>query len=555
MLILDTTTLLNQGTLDVPSYHKGHLSLKSGTEVTTCLLPDPRRRDSPFPSLSEVVITPIIFDSWRYLTRVSGTFHDKPGIVRKLANVLKFGDVDILYDESASVESRRFHRAEMLVDLRNQYERFERGNADDSDVLPALERRIQSICLNELILDGHRPRLKVRKMEGLRNAWEHFTHRPNADALARTSVVKSKLQLPPSILAQITQQEPSRAILVSDTKERLLRLLFPHEDIHFTYIRVGHNDSIGAFAEITDALAFAFDAILTLNRLKTQSKRNDVELLLYSPEMPKADDDQARREIAESLLAVPAFKHLDIEVSYPSQSGAIGPAPQPPRSVRKPPAKPLRALVPLEPELQTKSTSSILRSRITKYRKQLEKETDPGVTDSVRRRLYAAKHLLAREGDGPLPTPRIFISYDFTHDVLHNVLSEQLQKKKCDLSDGRNAFDGERFRDVIKRRIKASSGFIAIWRAREDHGFSPWLLWELGVAQAADIPYCLFVHENLEDSPHIRINPEKHHVTFNDTLFENAVAERLPSFLGEVSRFERAQLRKRSLEELALEEA
>ena len=64
--------------------------------------------------------------------------------------------------------------------------------------------------------------------------------------------------------------------------------------------------------------------------------------------------------------------------------------------------------------------------------------------------------------------------------------------------------------------------------------FSPWLLWELGVAQAMDVPYCLFVHEDVPESPHLRINPEKHHIAFRDTNFAEKVTNRPPSFLDEV---------------------
>lgn len=126
MLILDTTTLLNDGIIEIPSYHVGHLSLKSGTQVTTCLLSD---KVTTAPQLYEIVVTPIVFDSWQYLTRVSATFNNQPGVVRKLTHALWKAELDILYEESASVELGRYHRVELLVDARKAYEQFDESLA------------------------------------------------------------------------------------------------------------------------------------------------------------------------------------------------------------------------------------------------------------------------------------------------------------------------------------------------------------------------------------------------------------------------------------------
>ena len=77
MQIIDTTTIIDDGILEIPSYHRGHLSLKSGTEVTACLLP--LRVGTQAPRMSEMIVSPIAFASWKCLTRVSAVFYDHPG--------------------------------------------------------------------------------------------------------------------------------------------------------------------------------------------------------------------------------------------------------------------------------------------------------------------------------------------------------------------------------------------------------------------------------------------------------------------------------------------
>lgn len=543
MLILDTITPIREGKIPLAPYHRGHLSLKSGTEVTACLLP--AAPSAAMPQMSELIVSPILFNSWRYLALVTGVFEERPGIVHKLASAIKDTSLNILYEESAAIEGGLYHRCEMLVDAELQYARFDEHQSRDRLVLSSIERRLKAICLNELILDGTRPRLKVRRMEGLRNAWTRYSSvdpTKQRCVVARTSIEHGVLVVPDAISVLVDQAPPHRAILISDTKERLLRVLLPHGDMHFTYIRVGHNDSIGALAEITDALAKAFNAVLTLTRVKTQSRRNDVEVLLFSDEFSRAGDEETRRCIAETLLSSSGLAHLNIEVAYPQRAGTRGPgvhAPTPTASISW---KMQRGSVPTEAEMFEKSTSEILRVRVEDYRRRLRVEKELGESSKLRGRLDAAKILLSLEDDDSLPAPKIFVSFDFSHLKLRDLVGQHLTDKGCEVADGHNPSEEQSFRDAIRRRIQSSTGFIAVWKMRDDNTFSPWLLWELGVAQAAGLPYCLFVHNGVKESPHLRINPEKHHVVFEDLEFENKFLERLPHFMREVNRFERDRL-------------
>ena len=270
MLILDTLTKIKNGSIDIPDYHRGHLSLKTGTSVTLCFLPCQQSDTSP--RLTEMVISPVAFDSWRYLTRINARLYDKPGVVRKLASAVRARGLNILYEASGPIENRKLHRVEFLVDARNFYQQFEeyRENEDsniDYIVLAYLERWLKAFCMNELVFDRTRLRLKVRPMEGFRNAHNNFYRclaDPRSDSQAnsrpfqeRAAVEKGKIALPENILNAIPDVE-KRVLLISDTKDRVLRAFFLHPEEHYTYARVLHADSESSLATISSCLSESF---------------------------------------------------------------------------------------------------------------------------------------------------------------------------------------------------------------------------------------------------------------------------------------------------------
>ncbi len=564
MLILDTLTKVHDGTLSIPEYHRGHLSLKSGTSVTLCLLPCNTNDNSP--RLTEMIISPIAFDSWDYLTRINARLYDKPGVVRKLATAIRSKDLNVLYEVSGPVENRKLHRVEFLVDAKNFYRKFEGFGDRNSDfdfiVLSELEHWIKAICINELVFDRSRLRLKVRPMEGFRNAYRNFIHCETDSGLRlqplqeRSIINNGKIALPENILRSLPDDK--RVLLVSDTKDRVLRAFFLHPDEHYTYLRVLHNDSPGSLAAISSCLSEYFYTITTLSRLKVQGQRNDVELLLFSSDLPLENQENERKELIERILSQQKLQNLDIEISYPEAVGRVGPKPNKPRIFSIPSqtdkllSNRINDLISLEENLLGKSTSQILRERIDSYVEIVKNEPLPEKVDFYNRRLVVVRELLSHLADDTIPSPKIFISYNFRFHDLFNIAKQQLESHKCQVIDGTKPVGNiTAYRDVIIDRIRSSGGFVGIWKMdmdqEGDQRFSPWMLWELGVAQAFGIPYFLFSHENLSNltsKPHTRINPEQHHDNFKDSQFENNIAKILPAFLAKVTQYEKIKLAK-----------
>lgn len=548
MLIVDAVADTIDGCIAVPRYHGGHLSLRSETEVTVCLLP--RSSESKIPGLRELVISPIVFQSWQYLTRINALFHDTPGVVRKLAHAIQKETLDILYEESATVYNGAYHRVEILVDSRYLYSRYSANYLSTSELLPRLERRLQAICLDELVVRDGVPRLKVRPMEGLRNAWlaaiedtDSPDHPEGGGAIwDRTAVLeKGRIQIPPGILREIGADNP-RVILVSDTRDRVLRVMLPPDNLHFTYIRVTHRDTIGSLFRLADALSHVFSAVLTLTRLKIQGTRNDVELLLYSPEYPGVDQESERRAMAESILASKDLADLLIVVSYPARAGAKAQMSAKPQ-VSSFQCREQVGVAPLDDNLTSLSTKEIVGNKLKKY-VELEGVNDIAEAQKLDARIVAARSISVSEGVEVVPKPLVFISYSFSRDDLYRPIDEHLRSEGwCRVSTGHGPdAQGHPFREEIRERIAKCQGFISIWGENDT---SPWLIWELGVAQAFGLPVCIFAHADLKDSPHLRLIPEIHHEKFKDIELMSKFSARWQSFKREVSRFDRLTAHRR----------
>jgi hypothetical protein len=493
MLILGSSSYVDNGILIIPDYHRGHLSLKSGTDVTIAYLPG--KPSNPYPTLSEIIISPISFKSWQYMTRVNSRVVNRPGVLRKLMHALAEEDLDILYHASGPLENGRFQRIEFLVDAHEYYTRFERLKTVNKDpdpyILFELERKLKSLLINELCFDGQRARLKVRPMEAFRRAWKAYRMMLMNDEQSRPlkgieTIEKGSLRLPNLIIDRTGSN--FNIMLNSDTKDRMLRAIVLDEPSRCTFLRVVHNDRPGSSARICSSLSSEFQIVTTLSRIKRQGGSSDFEFMLYSPRYAKAEDEVRRRGIIESLLSDQDLQDLDIRVSYPEEIGSVGPEPHAPEA-----------------------TTEI------------------------------------NEQSSPLPEIdhcRIFASYPYAFERLYKVLEEYLLGQGFEVVTGKGIDGRAAFRDTIIERINSCHGFVGIWKFDESLGpikFSPWLSWELGIAQANGMPVRICPHEAMSTGdfmPHRTILPDINMPPFSDIDFRNYLADNLKTLKESAQNYE-----------------
>lgn len=531
MLILDSIASLKKDRIELPFFHKGHLSLKSGTLVTLCLIP--RAADPSFARMTEMIVSPISFRSWRHLWRVRAVFREQQGVVNKLLAVIKDANLNVLFEESSSVQNRNLHEVELICDS----SAGRAGSSPDEEEarLAALRRRIAAVLIEELEEERGELRLGVRRMGGLLTAWQRFqeaSDRAESRTIrAKTTIDGGELVLPSDIRSLAEEESDSRVLLVSDTRERILRVFFPHRDEHFTYVRISHLDSVGALAAITGELARDFDIMTSLTRVKTQGDENHLELLLYSQELSREQDEDARRDKIADLLSSAELRALNVRISYPRSVESAMVTGSPP-SVRKRRRTVRKKRSGDGSALRNLSTTEILRQRITEY--SVQEAGTPGYRESamIKSRLSILSRLLAEEGGGEA-LPKVFLSFDFQREDLFREVEAICDDLGMRLISGRNPTEMRIFRQAIINRILAASCFLGVWTSR-DGSMSPWFLWEYGVAQGVGKPTQLLIHRGADARAGIRITPEQHHVKFDGPEFRDKAREVLTLLLQEI---------------------
>jgi hypothetical protein len=551
MLILGSSNYVDNGILIIPDYHRGHLSLKSGTDVTIAYLPG--KPSNPYPTLSEIIISPISFKSWQYMTRVNARVVNRPGVLRKLMHALAEEDLDILYHASGPLENGRFQRIEFLVDAHKYYTGFERLKTVNKDpdpyILFELERKLKSLLINELCFDGQRARLKVRPMEAFRRAWKAYRMMLMNDEQSRPlkgigTIEKGSLRLPNLIIDRIGSN--FNIMLNSDTKDRMLRAIVLDEPSRCTFLRVVHNDKPGSSARICSSLSSEFQIVTTLSRIKRQGGSSDFEFMLYSPRHAKAEDEVRRRGIIESLLSDQDLQDLDILVSYPEEIGSVGPEPHAPEATTEinEQSSPLPEICPIEKDLMRKSANSILKQRIDYFYKQATTTDKVDISLNSRLAEQACRELLCLQGDHEIDHCRIFASYPYAFERLYKVLEEYLLGQGFEVVNGKGIDGRAAFRDTIIERINSCHGFVGIWKFDESLGpikFSPWLSWELGIAQANGMPVRICPHEAMSTGdfmPHRTILPDINMPPFSDIDFRNYLADNLKTLKESAQNYE-----------------
>lgn len=535
MIILNPPSRVEQSRLKIPEYQRGHLSLKSGTEVTVCLL---RQLGNPQQSLmTELVVSPYQFDSWHSLWRIRAMFYDKPGVVNRLLEALRDVRFNILTEESASIENRHFHSVEIIADGKGYLEEPARL---DSTSLPRLLRRLTVLCLRDLVIIGDRPQISIQRLGGLFAAWHRFyglqregSVRPLAQ---RAHMTNGHLEIPQEIISEAlldravaltNELSPTlAAITISDTDERLLRVFLPRPNDHYVYTRISHTDEVGALAAMTSRIATRFDILTSLTRVHAQGSRSHFEVLLKPKDASQHPSSETLQANLLEVLSDPSVAHLHLGVSFPTSAAVEGVTEQCP----KPHGSPTAAR-PGEHELarartRTAKTSELLQDELQELSNLLKRGPEAGNKAELRM-VAVLKNLLAAEGVQSA-RPTIFVSYEFARQDLYDVLDKVAIDMNVELRNGKEPSERPVFRDAIKDRIKRSDKYLGIWTGKASR-INPWLLWEYGVAEAFGLASQLLISSALDKSVWSRIKPEAHHVVFTDVEFRNACRRALES--------------------------
>lgn len=521
MLILDSLCELSKPEIELPFYHKGHLSLKSGTRVTLCLI---KPADPSFARMTEMIVSPISFRSWQHLWRVTAVFREQQGVVNKLLTVVRDSGLNVLFEESSSVQNRNLHEVHLVCDA-SAVSSVPEWRQEEVHIA-SLKRRIAAILINELADYHDQLLLSVDRMDGIYTAWQRYREaQVNGEwsGWESSAIRDGKLPLPGEMFNRITTTGKARALLVSDTRERLLRVFFPSPDVHFTYVRISHLDSVGALASITGVLADEFDIVTSLTRVKDQGQENHFELLLFNETLPAEEDERRRRQRIETLLSISSLASLNLRVSYPtsveSAAGEGIPLTAKRRSRRK------RKAPAVDQELANLSTAAILQRRLSEYTEDRIGLSQFEEAEKLSRRLKILNKLAVEEGGIHLGTT-VFLSFEFARPDIFQGVEKICKDLGLAVISGQNPNEEKIFRQAIINRVLDADCFLGVWTGMGGR-LTPWFLWEYGVAQAVGKPCELLLHREVDKEMSIRITPEQHHNVFSGVDFVDYAREAL----------------------------
>ena len=519
MLIHDSIRVIDpEGKVLLPSYLRVALSLKSGTRVSLCAVPFASDRAS-----CELIISPVRFDVWCDLWKIDVAFRDRPGVVARFLRCLEDCMINVCTEESSSIESRSIHTLQLLTDC----SRYTGDGGTESRrqtphaTLADLRSRLLATCIDDIIIEpmAERPhvvQLTITRMEGLFSAWRN--HRATSEAgrpvfpVVTAVLQKGYLTVPQALTdplrlyLQLQTDSNARIVFAANTRERLVRGYLPSTREALVYARIAHHDEIGALAKITTSLREqGLDIVTSFTRIQKQGETNHFELLLASGRGTITDTDGIKVAL-HGALSSKTLASLNLRLAYPENVAT---------ALEGTAVEPIGPAITLTAE-RSGRIAEVVANAINDLQNRAQRDAGADERIELNAKLGTLKDLHVHEALRTV-LPNVFASYDFKDPRTWEVARRHLGEFR--IVTGEDPAEKQRFRDTIIDRIRSADGFIGIWTRRSDGYFSPWLLWELGVAMAYRLPVVLVVHEEVTPAYWSRIIPEQHHWQFNDRDF------------------------------------
>ena len=543
MLLLDIPRLAPREIryVEIPFYHRPHLSLPQQARMSLCLLPNRSIRaiSNKEPAVPELIAAPFEFDHWDRLWRFTATLSDREGLLRDLFDVVSSAGGDVLASESGTSQEEGVHIVESLLKL-------------DSE---ATARRIEwmlgaQFCRDVVFSSDHRERLQVRRLETLYQAKRRFdklaqsplaiggndgAFRPQrainvpVDLLpGKNGLIRSaRLRLPDGIRSEVAKwvvgegsgtkkQHFGYHYRMSDSKDRFLRVLFLRDTDTIVHSRLECRADPGALGHIVGSLAADGFNILSAFVTPVIGNRQRLELVVRLGGAPRSDTQYVKQAFRRSLVKV--SEGLDIEYGYPENYHKDWKR----ISLRAAPSS-MRAGVAGAGTLEQVTT------RLEMTKGDLEKSVgEMHAEDDERKRLQFIRRLsTSRERlFTSRPDPLLFISCHYENPDEIRILQDAGRDAHFSVVTGQGLRGQRDLRGAIRGAMDACDVYLGVWSlsgallAGATYWPSPWLLWEAGVAHALSLPTHLLVNAKLERDAWMRVYPDLPVSKFSEATFE-----------------------------------
>lgn len=538
MIVLDYLRELNNNEIIVPPFHTGHLGFVPNTTVRIGLI-------APYdsePSHCELIITP--YDPSTELAILRCTMKDGVGVVRKLVSALSSLKINIVTQESSSINHQSQHTVNLLLDLSTSrlkedktYEWAKQKYRQYDYVFPLSDyrflkifERVIAFCGDSICWENQNGDYRIQLyMTPLERKTIHFPE--SETVISENSKNRVKIKLPPNLLNRIqTNLNPGSSegkklkyLLFSDTKERTLRIYFPKIESWEKLVHIGiyHKDTPGALSSIFDLIANAnFNIITGLLRKNTRDTNIWEGLLEYKGE-ESIDSNDLYLWVREKIKAC---NKVDYDISrFDFKIGA--------------PMYPKRNYTPIPIIINTGGVVSIeekesFDARIQETIGKLESNIDQEAYDKLTLDLIRIVKTRNRKDF----KQRIFLSYPYSAKDHVSLIKTALEKDYF-LDEYQDA-GGEIILEEVIKKIKSCDFFLAIWHHEEQmpigegkYSISPWMPFEYGVALAEKKDNYIVRSSKLAERVWKRINPSKAIPEYNDLTFINQTLPRIISFV------------------------
>lgn len=538
MIVLDYLRDLEDNEIIVPPFHTGHLGFIPNTTVRIGLI-------APYdnePSHCELIITP--YDPNTELAILRCTMKDGVGVVRKLVAALSSLDINVVTQESSSINHQSQHTVNLLLDLstanlkeEKTYQWAKQKYRAYDYVFPLSDyrflkifERIITYCGDSICWENQNGEYRIQLY--LTPLEKKIIHYPAETVISGNSKNRIKIQLPSTLLNRIrTNLNPSskpneklKYLLFSDTKERTLRVYFPKIESWEKLVHIGiyHKDTIGALSAIFDLLANAEFNIITGLLRKNQQDTNIWEGLLEFKGKENIDSLNLYKWVSEMIT-----KSNSIDYDISRYDFRIGPTMYP-----KNPFTPLPLDIKssgIRPLRNKNEFSLLIDDTINKLATRIDQEPYDKLT------LELIKIIKIRSKENF--KQRIFISYPNSAKEHVSILKGKLENEYY-LDEYQDA-EGEVILDEVIRKIRSSDFFLAIWHHEEympvgngKYSITPWMPFEYGIALSENKP-CFIVHSaKLDERIWKRISPERTSPEYSDLTFINETVAKITSFIA-----------------------
>jgi hypothetical protein len=533
MFILDLPKTFDGETIQLPMYHRGHLSLKPETKVWLCVIKGAdivsnkiltgNNKKSQKIVMPEIVISPIDFKAWDDIWRISLIVYDRVGAVSNLLETLKELNINILVSETCTIERQEFHNINIVVDLKN-YKSKNRGDwnkdhrvKNQLEKLPDLYRYIALNLKNNIVCDDSgRPRIRINRVSNLfktvLEVVKDISIKPDTSSIGSAYVEQDRehktfIKIPEDILQKLKKylgcinnselKDNINYLITSYTTDRVIRVSFYHASTNIIAIATKHQEKIGAISNITKALKTSgFNIITSLSRLYEYEKTGNSEFVLLPPANLKTIDD-IKTKIQESLSTDTLINQYQIHLSYPRDQMkpyeyfilAVPVSKRTSGDNKKTSTKPLDIDELFRKELKKSKIKPISKSKINEW-------------EDYNLMLKYLKNKFPPENE----KPKIFISQSFLKNSLKQFIqtADNLSKKLNFEADIVEVLQGNNTTiNGIKERIKPCDLFLGIWsdenalKIDDKLWPSSWLHFEWGIAECYGMRCRLLIHEDI----------------------------------------------------------